>query len=173
MLILLAKGRFFWTVRLSGRLLEETHRRTRWKVARIQGPVSVRYQHALKNLRKSSSNRRGQLALTHASSRSSPDWCHYRFTRSMSKTPNYQSILALSNCVVEKFPIPVLAGLHHQYFRGRQGSCSILVLRPLSYATSHRGSSRSPSSDRRKNPITGTARGCACAASGHETAPPK
>ena len=51
MLILLAKDRFFWTLRLSGRPLEETHRRTRWKVARIQGPVSVRYQHALKTLR--------------------------------------------------------------------------------------------------------------------------
>ena len=41
MLTLLAKDRFFWTLRLSGRPLEETRRRARWKVARIQGPVSV------------------------------------------------------------------------------------------------------------------------------------
>src|SRR5215472_653733 len=69
MLTLLAKDRFFWTLRLSGRPLEETRHRPRWKVARIQGPVSVRYQHASKALQKLSSKRRGQLAPTHAFAR--------------------------------------------------------------------------------------------------------
>jgi hypothetical protein len=69
MLPLLAKDRFFWTLRLSGRAPEETRHRARWKVARIQGPVSVRYQHALKTLRKLSSKRQGQLVPTHAFAR--------------------------------------------------------------------------------------------------------
>ena len=59
----------FWTLRLSGRLLEETRRRARWKVARIQSPVSARYQHALKTLCQLSPKRRGQLAPTHAFAR--------------------------------------------------------------------------------------------------------
>src|SRR6516165_4955618 len=69
MLTLLAKYRFFWTLRLSGRLLEETRHRARWKVARIQSPVSVRYQHALKTPCQLSPKRRGQLAPTHAFAR--------------------------------------------------------------------------------------------------------
>src|SRR5262249_33406463 len=69
MLTLLAKDRFFWTLRLSGRPLEESRHRARWKVARIQSPVSVRYQHALKIQCQLSPKRRGQLAPTHAFAR--------------------------------------------------------------------------------------------------------
>src|SRR6516164_6376832 len=69
MLTLLAKDRFFWTLSRSGRPLEESRHRARWKVARIQSPVSVRYQHALKTLRPLSPKRRGQLAPTHAFAR--------------------------------------------------------------------------------------------------------
>src|SRR5262252_10436193 len=69
MLTLLAKDRFFWTLRLSGRPLEESRHRARWKVARIQSPVSVRYQHALKTQCQLSPKRRAQLAPTHAFAR--------------------------------------------------------------------------------------------------------
>src|SRR5262249_23882753 len=69
MLTLPAKYRFFWTLRLSGRLLEETRRRARWKVARIQSPVSVRYQHALKTPCQLLPKRRGELAPTYAFAR--------------------------------------------------------------------------------------------------------
>ena len=43
--------------------------RERWEVARIEGLVSVRYQHALKTLRQLSPKRRAQLAPTHAFAR--------------------------------------------------------------------------------------------------------
>ena len=69
MLTLLAKDRFFWTLGRLGRLLEETRRQARWKVARIQSPVSVRYQHALKTPCQLSPKRRGQLAPTQAFAR--------------------------------------------------------------------------------------------------------
>src|SRR5436190_12714247 len=64
MLPLLAQHRFFWRLRLSGRSLEETRHRAGWKVARIQGPVSARYQHALKTLRNLWPKRRGQAGTT-------------------------------------------------------------------------------------------------------------
>src|SRR6516225_9899234 len=69
MLTPLAKDRFFWTLRLPGRPLEETRHRAGWKVARIQASVSVRYQHALKNLRELPPKRRAQSAPTHAFAR--------------------------------------------------------------------------------------------------------
>src|SRR5262249_2711721 len=69
MLILLAKDRFFWTLSLSGRPLKEAHHWARWKVARIQSPVSVRSQHAWKTPCQLSPKRRGQLAPTHAFAR--------------------------------------------------------------------------------------------------------
>src|SRR5215510_9720784 len=69
MLTPLAKDRFFWTLRLPGRPLEEFRYQARRKVACIQDPVSVRYQHALKNLRELSPKRRAQSAPTHAFAR--------------------------------------------------------------------------------------------------------
>ena len=69
MLTLLAKDRFFWTLSRLGRPLVEPRHRARWEVACIEGPVSVRYQHALKTLRQLSPKRRGQLAPTHAFAR--------------------------------------------------------------------------------------------------------
>ena len=69
MLTLPAKDRFFWTLSRLGRPLVESRHRARWEVARIQGPVFVRYQHALKTLRQLSPKRRGQLSPIHAFAR--------------------------------------------------------------------------------------------------------
>ena len=69
MLTLPAKDRFFWTLSRLGRPLVESRHRARWEVACIEGPVSVRYQHALKTLRQLSPKRRAQLAPTHAFAR--------------------------------------------------------------------------------------------------------
>ena len=66
MLTLLAKDQFFWTLSRLGRPLVESRHRARWEVACIEGPVSVRYQHALKTLRQLWPKRRAQLAPTHA-----------------------------------------------------------------------------------------------------------
>src|SRR5262249_57202218 len=72
MLTLLAKDRFFWTLSRLGRPLVESRHRAGREVACIEGPVSVRYQHALKTLRQLSPKRRAQLAPTHAFSRHLP-----------------------------------------------------------------------------------------------------
>src|SRR5215831_5186928 len=69
MLTLPAKNRFFWTLSRLGRPLAESRHRARREVARIQSPVSVRYQHALKTPCQLSPKRQGQLAPTHAFAR--------------------------------------------------------------------------------------------------------
>src|ERR1700730_3701033 len=62
MLPLLAKTRFPWTPEQAARPLKELRHRPRRKVARIQGSVSVRQQHALKNLQQLSPKRPAQVA---------------------------------------------------------------------------------------------------------------
>src|SRR5262245_36137546 len=104
MLTLLAKDRFFWTLRLSGRPLEESRHRARWKVARIQNPVSVRYQHALKTQCQLSPKRRGQLAPTHAFARHLAIGVAIDIHWVVVEDAKLPSILALSNCVVEEPP---------------------------------------------------------------------
>jgi hypothetical protein len=69
MLSPLAKVRFCWTLGPSDQLLGEHRHPADWKVARIQGPVSVRQQHALKNLRQLSPKTQAQLAPTLAFAR--------------------------------------------------------------------------------------------------------
>src|SRR5262249_52706871 len=127
MLTLLAKDRFFWTLRLSDRPLEESRHQARWKVARIQSLVSVRYQHALKTLCQLSPKRRGQLAPTHAFARHLAIGAAIDIYWVVAEDANYPSILALSNCVEESprgrtLAMPVLGGVHGQYFRGRQSA---------------------------------------------------
>src|SRR5262245_21718547 len=127
MLPLLAKDRFFWTLRLSGRPLEEPRHRARWKVARIQSPVSVRYQHALKTLRPLSPKRRGQLAPTHAFARHLAIGVAidiYGRCRGRQITHQYWHFLTASSRSPRgrTLVMPVLGGVHDQYFRGRQSA---------------------------------------------------
>src|SRR5215470_10302467 len=117
MLTLLAKDRFFWTLSRLGRPLAESRHRARWEVARIQSPVSVRYQHALKTLRQLSPKRRAQLAPTHALRVISRLVSLTIFTGPLPRTPNYPSILALSNCVVE---IPPWCAIRTALYRGEK-----------------------------------------------------
>src|SRR5262245_27296798 len=137
MLTLLAKDRFFWTLRLAGRPLEESRHRARWEVACIEGPVSVRYQHALKTLRQLSPKKRAQLAPTHAFARHLAIDVAIDIYWVVVETPNYPSILALSNCVVEEPPWSHAGDASFgrsasPIFQRPAKRGSILMLRPLS-----------------------------------------
>jgi hypothetical protein len=91
MLPLLAKIRFSWTLGPSDQLSEELRHLADWKVARIQGPVSVRQQHALKDLRQLSPKTQAQLAPTLAFARHSRLVSLLIFLGCSSRTPNYPS----------------------------------------------------------------------------------